>query len=123
MHWKDYRYFKRKEFTCHHCDDCYMKPEFIQKLDDIRHVYGKPIIITSGFRCADYNEEISTTGRNGPHTQGIAADISVSGADAIKLIRLATAIGLCGLGVKQHGPRSGRFLHFDLLEPRIWTYG
>ena len=38
-----------------------------------------PLRGTSGFRCEDYNQMVSTTGINGPHNQSRVAEILVSG--------------------------------------------
>jgi hypothetical protein len=55
------------------------------------------------------------------HSTGLAADIGISGSEAVALLRLALDAGFRGVGVQQKG--SGRFLHVDLREtPTIWSY-
>ena len=83
------------------------------------------MVITSGFRCARYNVEVSSSGEGGPHTTGRAVDVQVSGPRAYRLLHLALAHGFSGVGVKQHGPHDHRFLHFDSVPrpyPVIWSY-
>ena len=84
--------------------------------------------VNSGARCQEYNAKISGTGLDGPHTKG-AADIGVSGAKALAVIAAAQAEGMTGIGVKQHGPYAGRFVHLDALpnadgqpRPHLWSY-
>ncbi len=55
---------------------------FMDKLQHLRRAYGKPVIITSGYRSPEYNDLISSTGRTGPHTTGRAVDIKVYGDNA-----------------------------------------
>lgn len=54
-------------------------------LDPLRRLYGKPIIITSGYRSQELNKKIGGV-TNSWHTQGNAADIHVSSlAEASKI--------------------------------------
>ena len=106
-----------------------MQLSFLLTLDRIREDYGSPLYVTSGWRCPDYNDEISSTGRSGPHTTGRAADIHVYGAEVSKLLPLLVKNGVTGIGLKQHGDHSSRFLHVDTLDalatrprPWVWTY-
>lgn len=43
-------------------------------LDPLRKAYGKPIIVTSGFRCERLNNLINGS-KTSQHVQGLAADI------------------------------------------------
>lgn len=43
-------------------------------LDPLREAYGRPIIVTSGYRCPDLNRAIGGA-RNSQHMMGQAADI------------------------------------------------
>lgn len=54
-------------------------------LDPLRRLYGKPIIITSGFRCQKLNDLVGGVS-NSWHTKGNAADIHVESlTEATKL--------------------------------------
>lgn len=46
----------------------------LDRLDEIRSVYNKPIIITSGYRCAELNEAVGGQW-NSQHLKGEAADL------------------------------------------------
>lgn len=106
-----------------------MDRAFLEKLDDLRDAWGKPMIISSGYRCPKHNQLVSTTGPNGPHTTGHAADIVIERGAAIALLSLILDTGgFTGIGLNQKGPASGRFIHLDDLtepphpRPNIWTY-
>ena len=124
------QYFSDREVACK-CGKCdgknHMDDIFMSRLDSLRAVYGAPIYLTSAYRCPAYNAEISSTGANGPHTTGMAVDIMVSGQHAHRIVKLAMAAGFTGIGVKQSGEYSSRFIHLDTLpmgntRPRIWSY-
>jgi zinc D-Ala-D-Ala carboxypeptidase len=126
--WDDIQYFEPEEVMCPCCGQAKMSHAFMLTLDRMRHDYGAPIIISSGFRCPDYNSQFES-GRDGPHTTGTAVDVPVYGGQAHKLIHIALRNGVTGLGIKQHGPLEKRHLHFDTLDaladrprPWVWTY-
>lgn len=130
--WNQVEHFKPSEFACRGENCCggsnLIQPGLVFRLDDLREKFGKPLLITSGYRCPIHNARVSTTGANGPHVSGLACDVGVAGRDAIVVLRLALQIGFTGIGVKQHGV--GRFLHLDLIpdsihakRPWIWSYG
>lgn len=122
------QYFHLAEFECRcGCGRAEMIPAFLEKLDHLRALYGKPLTVTSGYRCPSYNSKVSTTGPTGPHTTGRAADLAVDRGDAYKLLGLALQLGFSGIGVQQKG--AGRFLHLDALtdapgqpRPTVWSY-
>ena len=107
-----------------------MEPDFLKKLDDLRGRFDFPFIVTSGYRCADYNERISSTGRTGPHTTGRAVDLALFGRKAYGLMRHWTLGGWgTGIGLHQRGPHDKRFIHLDDIpaddnrfRPTVWTY-
>lgn len=122
-------HFSKHELVCKcGCGRAEMEPKFLEDLERLRLAYGAPMIVTSAFRCPFYNNKVSTTGKSGPHTTGMAVDISVSGPEAYKLVLFAIQFGFSGIGVGQRGPHPGRFIHLDNLpvaaypRPRIWSY-
>lgn len=46
-------------------------------LDPLREWYGKPIRVTSGFRCEALNEAVGSKAKKSQHLYGEAADITV----------------------------------------------
>jgi zinc D-Ala-D-Ala carboxypeptidase len=121
MDWAAFKHFSPSEFACKcGCGRADMRPGFMGRLQALRLAYGKPMIVTSGFRCPNHPVE-KAKAAPGAHAQGIAADIGVSGADALLLLRLALEANFQGIGVQQKG--SGRFIHLDTREqPAIWSY-
>lgn len=121
------RYFQRSEFRCKHCGADRMQERFLLDLDELRHRYGKPLVVSSGYRCPEYNARVSSTGLHGPHTTGLAVDLSVARTDAYAVLRLALELGFTGIGVAQKG--NNRFIHLDSLlpatgrpRPTVWSY-
>ena len=119
-------HFSKEELQCSHCGECHMDAEFLEMLEEIREAYGGPIHVTSGYRCPEYNNTISNTGTTGPHTTGKAVDVKVYGKKAYKLVNTAMYHGVTGIGIHQHGPHEGRFIHLDIIHsnvrPWIWSY-
>lgn len=120
-----FRHFKFEDFECKHCGSNLTDQQFIKSLDELRERVGFPLIVNSGYRCPDYNSQVSTTGRNGPHTTGRAVDLGVSHDKAWFVLKEAFRMGFTGIGVKGHG--TSRFIHLDAIadpqaRPRVWSY-
>jgi len=47
-----------------------------ESLEQVRAIFGKPMIITSGYRCPLLNEAIGGA-KNSAHTRGLAADFII----------------------------------------------
>jgi uncharacterized protein YcbK (DUF882 family) len=125
-HWDDFPNFGRSEVACQHCGRAEMDDDFMWRLQDLREAYGKPMKITSGYRCPNHPIEAGKT-KPGAHASGRAVDIAVSRGEAYALLRLAMRMGFTGIGVQQKG--DGRFIHLDDLtskegwpRPTIWSY-
>ena len=51
------RFFKKAELRCRcGCDEAKMDGKFLSKLDTLRSRYGKPIVLSSAYRCTKHNE-------------------------------------------------------------------
>lgn len=148
LNWKLYPNFTEDELRCKcGCGRADMDPAFMEWLQELRNILGKPMVITSGFRCPDHNEVVSKsgTGRTGPHTTGCAIDIAVAYEPAYELMALAirgveTDVNDCmylkpatGVGARQHGNPKRRFVHLDCIDlaqhprfeyvrPMFWSY-
>ena len=125
--WGRVKHFRAEEFACKCCGGNSIQPGLVYRLDELRMAYGKPILITSGYRCPEHNQRVSTTGATGPHTTGLAVDIGVSGREAVTVLRLALDLGFTGIGLQQKGV--GRFIHLDMIpdshahkRPWCWSY-
>jgi zinc D-Ala-D-Ala carboxypeptidase len=118
-----YPNFSADEFKCSHCGKNEMQADFMSRLQALRMRYGKPMKITSGYRCPEHPIEAKKA-KSGAHASGLACDVGVEGTDAYRLLRLALELGFTGIGVQQKG--TGRFIHLDTLEepprPNVWSY-
>ena len=117
-------FFSHGELMCHcgKCGRADMDPGFMEWLVRVREEFDEPMVLTSAFRCPDWNERVSHTGRDGPHTTGKAVDVAIAGPAARRLMEVAIERGVKGIGVKQTGRWGSRFLHLDLLGYRVWSY-
>lgn len=122
-------HFSENEMKCKGSGDCAMQPQFMDALESIRVELGKPMVVTSGYRCPEYNDEVSSSGLTGPHTTGKAVDILCTGGVTMEIMRLAIKYGMTGIGVSQKGDHAKRFLHLDMLphntskpRPWVWSY-
>ena len=129
LDWGRWPNFTETEMRCKcGCGRADMDPGFMDRLQAMRGKTPTPFIVTSGYRCPDYNDRIAKTGRNGPHTTGHAVDLLCSGAHAHEALFLAAAEGMTGIGVAQRGDHVSRFLHLDDLpvgnypRPGVWSY-
>lgn len=79
-------------------------------LDPLRRLYGKPIVITSGYRCPELNKRVGGVA-NSWHTQGNAADIHVSSlAEASRIFSNLQKIPSVDTALFEHST-SGQWLH------------
>ena len=124
------RYFQHSEFDQKGLvgSGFKMKQSFLVHLDELRRRCDFPFVITSGYRTPEYNNQVSSSGLNGAHTTGKAADISVSHENAYKLLQIAFNMSVfTGIGINQKG--NARFIHLDtcdktdgLPRPAVWSY-
>lgn len=121
-----FEYFSKEELQCKCGCGGLPEEDFVYKLEKLRDILGFPLPVSSGFRCGSYNNLVSGTGLNGPHTTGRAVDIAVDRARAHALITQALP-EFTGIGVNQKG--QGRFVHLDDLpnkegqpRPTVWSY-
>jgi zinc D-Ala-D-Ala carboxypeptidase len=123
LDWSLFPNFTSGEFECRHCGAMEMKHVFLTKLQELREAYGKPMTISSGYRCPKHPVEVSKRSP-GVHTFGLAADVAVNGQDAHALLKHAFALGFTGIGVFQKGV--GSFVHLDVMNttprPNVWSY-
>ena len=113
---KHYPSFSFKELACQETGEIALPIDFLKELQKLRDAYGKPMIITSGYRSPKHSIE-SKKSSPGYHSQG-AVDVSVSGEDAIQLLKTALNLGWTGIGIN-----TPSFIHLDRRpNPTIWKY-
>lgn len=117
-------YFSKDELKCKCCDQYLFDTFTLARLNELRELLGYPLIVTSGYRCYEYNKK---NGYTQTHSSGQAVDIAIRGAKAYRLIQEATKLGFTGIGINQKG--NHRFIHLDDLgaainrpRPWIWSY-
>ena len=86
-----------------------MHEGFLKKLDQIREELGKPLVLTSAYRCPKHNLAVSSTGEYGPHTTGRAVDIAAAGRLKYQIVEAAKARGMTRIGIGKN------FIHIDAL--------
>jgi uncharacterized protein YcbK (DUF882 family) len=113
-----FKYFKLEEFDCQETGENDMQEEFIYALDRLREECGFAFTITSGYRSPTHSIEAKKA-VPGTHSQGIAADIKVTGgAQRFKIVEQAHRLGFGGIGVAK------TFVHVDIRSttPVLWVY-
>lgn len=105
---------------CRHCGQGDVDANALAKLQVIRDAYGKPMVITSAYRCPDHPSE-RIKSEPGSHSKGVAFDVQCNnGFDRATLVSLAIEYGACGIGVDRN------FVHIDFDETRealtMWSY-
>lgn len=127
---KDYPYFKASELQCKceypGCHKHGMDENFMHAIVAIRERLHFQFVISSAYRCPTHNQDVSTTGIDGPHTMGKAIDIRIAGTGARILVDHAVKHGFEGIGINQQGAWGRRFIHLDMMERPagqiIWSY-
>lgn len=119
-------HFSTKEMTCHcHFPDCYdqrISKDLIERLEKVRIEVNQPLIITSAYRCSEYQTYLRSAGVNSvvakksTHETGDAVDVvpkdrKMEGFEDI-CAKQFTSIGL-----------ANNFLHLDTRPGlRRWKY-
>lgn len=117
-----------REWACKGTGKIVVETDFLDLFEKLRGMYGRPLIISSGYRSPEHNAAVSTTGDDGPHTTAQAVDIKIYGSHAFELVALAIGLGFTGVGVSQKGEHAKRFVHLDTLRapahprPMLWSY-
>lgn len=123
MSW-NFKNFREEEFACQHCGEKGIKLELVEKLQELRDRYNKPIRVTSGYRCRKHPIE-AVKDIPGSHNEGYAVDIACDRENAYEILGLALQLKFTGIGVNQKG--NARFLHLDISKdkkprPTVWSY-
>jgi hypothetical protein len=117
--------FVSTEFDCKGNDGCCNKtlidPKLVVYLQAIREHFGKPITITSGYRCSKHNTRVGGAAGS-RHTKGEAADIVVSGVAPREVAKFAESIGVKGIGCYESAA-DGYFTHIDTRESKSFWLG
>lgn len=116
--------FNVSEFACHGngcCTTVTIDEKLVVYLQKIRDHFGKPITVTSGYRCPVHNRNVGgATGSR--HAKGQAADIVVHGVAPAKVAAYAESIGVKGIGLYET-VKDGYFTHIDTRTSKSFWYG
>lgn len=92
-------HFEANEFVCKcGCGKSIADKELVTKLEKLRELLGKPIYITSGYRCPKHSVSVGGYATDA-HTVGIAADIQISGYTVEDIAEAAEKVGFSGIGL------------------------
>ena len=113
-YWDNIKYFKRQEFACPcpRCGGFPVEPKqlLVEKCDEVREHFGKPMTISSGVRCQKHNDELSGSVPNSRHVQGKAVDFAVSGVSGSKVKAYVDTLP----GIRYSYIISGNWVHMDI---------
>ena len=89
-------------------------------LDPVREAVGKPVVITSGYRCRALNTKVGGS-QNSAHLTGEAADFKVDGMTATELVQVILGLDLPFDQLIAYAPERGGHVHLGIkagAEPR-----
>ncbi len=108
------RYFKFREFVKE--KGGFIDSDLVRKMERLREYVSHPLIITSGYRSPDRNEEVGGATES-LHLKGQAVDVSIKGFSPSMLYRLVKGAFLVGFGGIILYPSH---VHLDIREVEIF---
>ncbi len=117
---KGIKHFKAKEFLCKHCGKVIIDSRLIELAERLRGYLGKPLIITSGYRCPEHNRRVGGV-PDSPHIKGLALDVlTESSRERFKIFTWLVNNGVTRIGMAK------TYTHFDIDPDKpqevIWDY-
>ena len=104
-------HFNRSEFACKcGCGFDTVDAELILLLEEIRGTFHRPVVISSGSRCREYNAAVGGK-QSSQHLLGRAADIVIHGTDPLDVQRYIDAAYPDSYGL-------GRYTNFTHIDTR-----
>ena len=116
--------FQYKEFDCHGqgcCSTTIIDEKLVEYVQRIRDHFGKPVTITSSYRCEAHNRRVGGATKS-YHMRGQAADIVVQGVSSREVAKYAESIGILGIGLYETS-KDGYFTHIDTRTTKSFWYG
>lgn len=113
--------FSAREFACNHCRTLLIDEELVKKLQELRNIINKPIVITSAYRCPTHNKNIGGSSKS-LHMQGKAIDFVLGRTDtkAIDIFNISKNIfNRVGLYQSNNNPNSA-YMHVDNDPSKLW---
>lgn len=117
-------HFTVSEFLCKGsgcCTEGKIDDKLVEILKKIRDHFGKPVYISSAYRCPAWNKKVG--GVSGSyHLYGQAADIKVRDIAPAEVAKYAESIGVLGIGLYETDA-DGHFVHVDTRTSKSYWYG
>lgn len=107
--------FSPREMACKGTGKLVVDENAMDKLQALRDMLGKPLIITSAYRSPEHNRAVGGA-KASKHMEAIAFDVRMDNHDPHKFEQAARAVGFTGFG---YYPKSG-FMHIDTGPARSW---
>lgn len=116
--------FRVSEFLCKGSGCCthgQIDDKLVEILQKIRDHFGKPVHISSAYRCSAWNKAVGGVS-NSYHCYGQAADIKVDDTAPAEVAKYAESIGVLGIGLYETD-NDGHFVHVDTRTSKSFWYG
>ena len=95
-----------------------LKPQLVRMLKKLESHYGRPAVVTSGYRSPGYNRRVRGA-KNSLHMYCAAADVQIPGVGKWELARFARSMpGRGGVGTYCHTES----VHVDIGPDRDWNW-
>ena len=107
--------FSPREMACKGTGKLVIDEDAMNKLQALRDMLGKPLIITSAYRSPEHNSAVGGA-KASKHMEAIAFDVRMDNHDPDLFAAAARTIGFTGFGFY---PKSG-FMHIDTGPERSW---
>lgn len=112
--------FTQSEMACPCCDVLHIDPGFLEKLQELRDRFNRPMFVNSGYRCRERNFAVNGV-KGSKHMEGLAADISTlnwNAKERYRFMQEAFDLGFTGVGVAR------TYIHLDTREADgvTWVY-
>ena len=116
--------FRASEFLCKGAGCCtqgQIDEKLVEILQKIRTHFGKPVHISSAYRCPAWNKQVGGV-NNSYHCSGQAADIKVEDTAPAEVAKFAESMGVKGIGLYETDA-DGHFVHVDTRATKSYWYG
>jgi len=101
-------HFTNKEMDCSCGCEKTVASELLVRLEALRALLDKPLLVTSGARCETHNREVGGK-QHSWHLKGLAVDIACVDSNLrVDIIRNASKLRFNGIGIAK------TFIHLDL---------
>lgn len=107
--------FSPREIACKGTGSIRINEDALDKLQALRNLLNKPLILTSAYRSPEHNKRVGGA-KHSLHMKGIAFDVRMDNHDPHEFEAAARAVGFTGFGYY----RKNGFMHIDTGDARSW---